>query len=184
MERVQVGASFTPKTEKTIGTEDFKIPAVYQTNLRGGVAVEVVEGVRTLFDIDYDRYSETTQSFNDRITYKVGLEKDLPYSTLKVGYIHVPSVFEGEYRVPSVLGDDGYFPNNNGKYALEFVGMIPYKGLYNSTEMNILTFGTSLHFGKQANLHLAYLMDMTKNVERAQFMASMDLNLSLFEKKK
>jgi hypothetical protein len=176
LEKVQFGMSYIPKTEKTIGVNYVKLDAVYQTNLRAGVSYNITQGIRTLFDVDFDRYSETSSYFNDRITYKLGLEKESKFATVRAGYIHSPSVIDKalEYTVID-YGEIVYSHN-----SIEFEKNIPSQGIYDKNEMNLITIGVTLHLGN-SNLHLAGLTNMTDKVQRTQVMASIEMNMGVFE---
>lgn len=174
---LQVGASFTPKTENTMERQYIRYEVVHQTNIKTGLSVDVMRDLRVLFDTDINLYSETSEHFDDRITYKFGLEKMFENYSLKVGFIHSPSIFSGEHKVPN------YFLGIPGTYHPNFKYNIPFKGNYRQTEMNMLTFGTSMEILPRTNLHLAMLTDLG-DVGLSSFMASLDIDLSVFERRR
>ena len=177
LEKTQFGLSFTPKTSKNTGDKYIKNKTTYPTNFKTGISYNLNHSSKILFDTDISLYSETSSHLNDQITLKFGYEKSLAFYTLKAGFIHSPSTFEGEYLIKN------YSTPDLNEFHPSFYEAIPQKGNYRKTDMNILTFGTSINIYSFANLHFAYLTDLSGNVSRNQFMSSLDINLSVFKKK-
>lgn len=172
---INLGGSFTPKTEKNIGEKYILLDAVYPTSISGGVSVKPIKDLVVNFDVDHIKYSETSNLLDDRTTLKFGLEKMISNYTLKVGLINSPSVFEGEYKI------DNYSAPELNEFHPAFYSAIPEKGLYKNTDQMLLTFGVSFNFFKLSNLHLAYLTDVSGNTNRSQFMTSLDFDLDLLK---
>jgi hypothetical protein len=175
LEKVQFGMSYIPKTEKTIGVNYVKLDTVYQTNLRAGISYKVSQNIRTLLDVDYDRYSETSSYFNDRLTYKFGIERESKFATLRAGYINSPSVLDE--RIEYSVFDYGQIIEVNN--PPEFYANIPQQGIYDKNDMNLITMGVTFHLGN-TNLHLAGFTDLTDKVGRTQIMANLEINAAAF----
>ena len=103
MEKVQFGLTYTPKNEKTIGRQNFRIDVVYPSKLSAGISFVPYQSLRTLLDLEYTRYSETSKELSNQLIWKIGIENIHESVILKVGLIYFPDVFTGNY----ILHGDG-----------------------------------------------------------------------------
>ena len=175
LDEIQLGASFTPKAEKTIGTRFAKQEAVFPTNIKTGLSVNWDRHTRILFDTDITMYSETSEFFDDRVTLKFGVERDFETYVLRAGFIHSPSVFDGgKYWIPN------YFERTGDAGRVNELLNVPRIGEYNSIDLQLLTFGTTMRLTRMTNLHLAFLTDLA-DVGVNSFMASIDFDLEAFK---
>jgi hypothetical protein len=168
---IQVGASFTPKTEATIGGGIIKHDTVFPTNIKTGLSLNLSRNARFLYDTDITLYSETSDYLNNRTTHKFGIENCFGAYTLRAGFINSPSIFEGMYHVPHYytrLGND-----------FERLS-VPRVGEYSAVNLQLLTFGSSILLTQQSNLHLAFLTDLA-DVGVNTFMVSIDFDFAAFK---
>jgi len=170
---MQIGLTYTPKTQADMGKGKVDIKVINPTTISGGIStlltmqlwkdVYLVKDLLVLFDVDYTGYSETAAALKDTYTYKIGIEKRFRFINLKAGYIIRPSAFDGLYLVQSFADnsnqndDNDIHPNN-----------LPYIGEYKNTDMQIVTVGTDLQLLKNTSLHFAVMRDVSGNTDRFQ----------------
>ncbi len=110
-----IGASYTPKASHTFDLDnEERYDVTFPSVLSGGVVFRMKD-FRASGDVEYERCSEQSSDFDDRIRWKAGIEFDYLYSTLRLGFMYVPGVFAGEYEYP----DGGYGGNQNPYYPAE-----------------------------------------------------------------
>jgi len=180
---MQIGLTYTPKTQADMGKGEVDIKVINPTTISGGIStlltmqlwkdVYLVKDLLVLFDVDYTRYSETADALKDTYTYKIGLEKRYRFVNLKAGYIIRPSAFDGLYLVK-------WFPNYEAQSTDNdlYEGNLPYLGNYKNTDMQIVTIGTDLQILKNTSLHLALLKDVSGNTGRFQINSGFTMNLA------
>ena len=111
---VSAGVSYMPKTELAFDLDngeeyDVTFPSV----LTAGLLFRIKD-IRVAGDIEYEKCSEQSDMFDDRLRMKFGLEYDYLTATLRVGYMQVPGVYTGYYEYPkgefSASQHEDYFP--------------------------------------------------------------------------
>ncbi len=175
---LSLGGSYKPKVKNTLQEKYISFDSVHPTTLSSGISLIPLQDIRFSFDMDYTRYSEVSDYFDDQVSLKFGLEKLYKAFNFKIGFMHLPSVYEGEYLVYDYRGNDV------SSFHPEFFNEIPQKGFYGDTTQNILTFGTTVNLFKTAKLSLAYLTDMSSNTNQTQFLCGLEIEFSALKKVK
>jgi len=185
---MQIGLTYTPKTQADLGKGAVEIKVINPTTISGGVStlltmqlwkdVYLVKDLLVLFDVDYTRYSETATALKDTYTYKIGIEKRFRFVNLKAGYIIRPSAFDGLYLVKWY---PNYIEQNSENDIHE--NNLPYIGNYKNTDMQLVTLGTDLQILKNTSLHLALLKDVSGNTGRFQINSGFTMSLDALRRK-
>ena len=176
---LSVGASYKPKMEYSIGSSFVDFDAVYPTHIQAGLAFSISQYIKPLFDIEYERFSETSKELDDRLTYKIGVELIDKVATLRAGYIFSPSIFEGEYRIKNY-----YEENAIPEVHLSQLNRVPLTGKFKNTDLHLLTIGTTFELPSATRFHLALVTDLTSHIERTQLMLNIEFNGETFKTSK
>ncbi|MCK9329149.1 MAG: hypothetical protein PHY08_01415 [Candidatus Cloacimonetes bacterium] len=175
---VNVGASYKPKVKAKFREKYISFETINPTTINSGITFNAQKGLKFSFDVDYVLYSETSDYFDDQISYKFGIQKKFNAFEFKVGFMHIPSVYEGKYTI------NNYIDTENDAFHPNFYDEILDEGLFIDTTQNVLTFGTSINVLKNSILHLAYLTDISGNTDISQFSTSLEINFSALRKKR
>jgi hypothetical protein len=179
-ERLQFGFSYTPTNKEQIGTGEIILDAVYHSALSAGISCNVTDNLRLLFDIDLNRYSETSPFLDDQIVYKVGVEKMFETACMRAGMIYRPGVFDGRYSIENFLRDGSSYHVDSDIYN---PANIPHSGIYDNNDMLMLTVGTSIKIYDSTILNLAFMHDVLGNVGRSQILFNVQIDFSVFERR-
>ncbi len=116
---VSAGVSYTPKTDVTFDLDNGeKYDVTFPSLLTAGLLFRL-DKIRFAGDIEYEKCSEQSDMFDDRLRWKIGMEYDYLESTLRIGFMEVPGVYSGSYLFPGKEGssyDNPYAPIDSTGY--------------------------------------------------------------------
>jgi hypothetical protein len=194
-EAFKIGISYTPKTSQSfrsqikeeispteVLTEVVAFDAVSPTNLAVGTVFSIDPNNRIFYDIELNRYSETSSRLSDQISHKLGYEHDLfDLLLFKAGMIYRPSVFSGDHVIENYVRPDRNEFHPQSDFHSDWIAR---HGTYKNTDMLLFTFGVTLNLMRATNLHIAAMVDMMDNVERSQVMVGIDMDFSALERRR
>ncbi|MCD4650317.1 MAG: hypothetical protein K8S56_00800 [Candidatus Cloacimonetes bacterium] len=127
--------------------------------------------VAVFVDVEYIRCSKQSDAFDNKLRWKIGIEKQENRIVWRLGYIENPGVFSGEYAYPQDSGlnqNDPYNPPND-------------YGVVGNTDQGLVTCGFSWLLGI-VDVHVGFLTDVKSNYDMTQAYMGLSLDLRTFDK--
>lgn len=97
--KLRVGISGMPETSFDWDLTYTKYRAILPAWATAGINIKNGENTYIL-DAEFEQFSKICSHFEDRLIIKAGLEKDLGRNIYRIGYMYVPEVYSGYFRLP------------------------------------------------------------------------------------
>lgn len=170
-ETLSAGLSVEPPQNADWDLKFAQYKSILPLNIAFGGAYSK-NGAHLTAEVDYDQCSAISDSFKDRYTIRLGVEKTIRRYTYRAGYIHHPQIWSGEFYLPDACSDTT---------SIWWDAVMPVGQVTKNTQ-HIITVGTSWNH-PDVRVNLAGLINVSRQAPIAQVGLSVDLKFSAFKRK-
>lgn len=168
-----IGFSYTPEQKIDWDLKFVQYDTVLPMNLGAGISLQS-GGNRVTADLEYENFGAMSDSYSDRLGIKAGIEKDIRKFTYRFGYMYVPEVYSGFFRLPenvSATPDTSMWWDN-----------VATGGNIKENTQHFVSFGFSWRH-QDGSINAAILQEVAGRVPLTQINLSLSLYLSSFRRK-
>ncbi|MDP3113846.1 MAG: hypothetical protein Q8M98_03625 [Candidatus Cloacimonadaceae bacterium] len=168
-----LGLSYTPEQKIDWDLKFVQYDTVLPMNVGAGISLNK-KNMRLTADLEYENFSAVSDRYNDRLAIKMGIENDVRKFTYRYGYMYMPEVYSGFFRLPmnnSATPDTAMWWDN-----------VPLVGNIKANTQHFLSLGFTWHH-QDGTINAAVLQEIAGRAPMTQINLSLSLYLSSFRRK-
>ena len=170
---LNLGASLMPATKFTWDQKYTSYDAVLPLWATAGLNLHS-PNYSLLIDAEFEQQSAVSDSFNDRLSLKAGVEKRQGRICYRLGYMYIPEVFSGLIRLPENV-------SASADSSLFWEGVSPTL-LIPENSQHFVSLGFS-YYHPGGSINAALVQSLASEASKTQVNLSLSLYLNSFKRK-